>query len=625
MSFNSENNALKTILEIFNQLFKNEKIVDNKIILLNISNFIPSELISNKNNLSIKELNVNIENRTLESKDFYLMHLSEYASLILKGIKIELNSYYSFLYFMRIINYLNILISSNNNIIENKKIKIFFELFLIFLKKDKENYEKEDLNEAFFVGTFKELKKSYSNNLYKDSSLIEDTLKRWKKEYNKKLLNMIEITFSNIKNILKENTNPSDTSILKMKEIVNEIEGKVFNIYFKQIEDPYINDINNLGDLLDKVKNFYSNEEYLLFTNYCSEIIKSGEELEKEIDLKSLQKKENKSKYLKAYFTPDNTQNDINKLDSYKTYKKKMNYRMYLSSFKKFFDMNLNNEILICTILMENFRLGANNSLDLIENTENNVENLDNDEISEMIEDILNDNEFYKLFFLILKTDIVKKFFTNILYLDENGEEYNFVDSNIENSECFKNIYEKFMKYDDEDNSFQDFKNLIIIKTLSKGDRACVITKLKKIIINPSQFFIGKKIEKNAIKEIIKGYLLVILLHETEHFLRLLNEEKDVFNRTPRNKEGGRLFIKYIFGVESISHIDESQAKKLLNINNWKDHSIIKVIFDGQKENRDIDKYFQEIYPNSISFYSSKILDNIDDKEYKDEYAPLKK
>lgn len=302
-----------------------------------------------------------------------------------------------------------------------------------------------------------------------------------------------------------------------------------------------------------------------------------------------------------------------------------MNYRMYLSSFKKFFDMNLNNEILICTILMENFRLGANNSLDLIENTENNVENLDNDEISEMIEDILNDNEFYKLFFLILKTDIVKKFFTNILYLDENGEEYNFVDSNIENSECFKNIYEKFMKYDDEDNSFQDFKNLIIIKTLSKGDRACVITKLKKIIINPSQFFIGKKIEKNAIKEIIKGYLLVILLHETEHFLRLLNEEKDVFNRTPRNKEGGRLFIKYIFGVESISHIDESQAKKLLNINNWKDHSIIKVIFDGQKENRDIDKYFQEIYPNSISFYSSKILDNIDDKEYKDEYAPLKK
>ena len=85
-----------------------------------------------------------------------------------------------------------------------------------------------------------------------------------------------------------------------------------------------------------------------------------------------------------------------------------MNYRMYLSSFKKFFDMNLNNELLICTMLMENFWLGTNNSLDLIENTENNVENLDNPEISEMIEDILSDNKFYKLFFLILKNNIFK-------------------------------------------------------------------------------------------------------------------------------------------------------------------------------------------------------------------------
>ena len=458
--------------------------------------------------------------------------------------------------------------------------------------------------------------------MYKDPSSIKDVIKKWKTELNEILLNLIYYTFLHIQEILERNGNHLDRNITEMEAVVKEIKGNAFYLFYQKNENK---DNININNILEEVKKFYEKEEYLIFTNYCSEKIKNGEDFEKSIDFNFLSKNEIKSKYSDNYFTPKNTQNNIDdNLNDYNDYKKKMNDRMYLSSFKKFFDMNLDNEILFCSMLMPNFEFGATNQLELITNTENNVINLEDDEIREIIKEILNGDKFYKYFFSILKTDLVKKFLTNIIYLDENGEEYIFPDSKIENSECFKNIYEKFMKYDDEENSFKDFKNLIIIKTLSKGDRACVITKLKKYIINPSQFFIGNKIEKSEIKEIIEAYLIVIFIHETEHFLRLLNNNGEVFNRTPRKKEGGRLFIKYIFGVESISHINESQAKNILNLNNWKEHSKIKAIFDGQRENRDIDRYYQEIYPNSISFYSNKRL-NDEEKEFEDEYAPLRK
>jgi hypothetical protein len=486
---------------------------------------------------------------------------------------------------------------------------------VIFFKKKEENYEKEDLIEAFFLGTFNELKRNYPNILYKESSIIDDILQSWKKKYNQKLLKILFFTFNEIKEKLENYGNKSDQNITKMKDIIKDILGKVYYASYKETE--------NIDDILIKVNEFYKKKEYLLFTNYCSEIIKNGDTFEKNIDFNFLQDENNKSKYLDTNFSPKSMQNNIDNLEDYNDFKKKMKNRMYLSSFKKFFDMDLSNEILLCSLIDPKFVFFSEQSFDLIDNIEKNVENLENDETREIIKEILNDNKFYNLFFLILKSDIVKEFFTNNIYFDEKSEEYIISKSSIDDSECFKNIYLKFLKKYDDDNLFEDFKNLIIIKTLSKGDRACIITKIKKYIINPSQFFIGNKIEKNTIKDIITAYLIVILLHETEHFFRLLNDNNEVFNLTPRKKEGGRLFIKFLFGVESISHINEFQAKKILSIDNWKEHNTIKSIFDGEKENKDVDKNFQIIYPNSISFYSRERFNN---KNFDDgKIPPIKK
>ena len=130
-------------------------------------------------------------------------------------------------------------------------------------------------------------------------------------------------------------------------------------------------------------------------------------------------------------------------------------------------------------------------------------------------------------------------------------------------------------------------------------------------MINPAQFFLGKDIndnDNNKIKIILKGYLMVILLHETEHYFRLLNKNKKVFDFTPRENEGGRLFIKYLFGVYTINHIDEKQANLILNIENWSDHKKIKNIFSGQIEDyeeNDINEFILNHFTNSISFFKS--------------------
>ena len=200
------------------------------------------------------------------------------------------------------------------------------------------------------------------------------------------------------------------------------------------------------------------------------------------------------------------------------------------------------------------------------EDIKSNVDNLYNNEIEKIIEDILKENEIYQLFFTILKKNYVQKFFIE------------------KNSECFKSTYDKFIeKYIRNYEDFQDFKELIIIKTLSKGDKSYMISKLKKYIINPSQFFIGNKIKDNKtqIKIILKGYLIVILLHGTEYFLGTLNENKVASNKTPIKNEEGQLFLKYLFGIESISSISFEQAKRILNKENWNNPDEIKNIFKG--------------------------------------------
>ena len=376
-------------------------------------------------------------------------------------------------------------------------------------------------------------------------------------------------------------------------------------------------------ELIEKITNFYNNDEYLILINYCSEKKYEGEDIKIKINSSFLKNKENfKYKELNNQFILNDINSDLN---TYITLKNKYLETIELLLPKIFINIGLDNEILISSLL-EPYDITNNCSMfyKKYEDIKNNIDNLNNSEIEKEIEDILKEDEIYELFFRILETNYVKTFFTNIIYLGENDDEYQFLSSYEKDSE----IYEKFLKkYHRNYEKFKDFKELIIIKTLSKGDRAYVIPKLKKYVINPSQFLVGNKIKeyKTQIKTILKGYLIVILLHETEHFLRLLNEKNVVSNNTPRKKEGGELFIKYLFGVKTISNISFNQAERIIDLENWNNPEKIKNIFKDQQEEVIYDEYITYNYPDSISFYSTKKIINLYFNGNNNDYLPLKK
>ena len=102
---------------------------------------------------------------------------------------------------------------------------------------------------------------------------------------------------------------------------------------------------------------------------------------------------------------------------------------------------------------------------------------------------------------------------------------------------------------------------------------------------------------------------MFILLDETEHFLRALDEGNNVRPQTPKEKEGGRMFIKYIFGVQSINHINLEQTNKIFNKEIWKKHEILKTIFDGQLEDveeENINVFLSNYFKRSISFFNTR-------------------
>ena len=595
------NSVLRLLIEIFYYLRNNNSSFKQEAEEI-FMNFII------KNNIDIDNSSGDI-NFDFETKRFYIKILYQLNKIVNGDIKIKFNSYYSLLLVLKINNVLDIILSKNNkNVIDNPKVKIYLYLLFLHITGEKKIVEKLGLNEGFFLGTYKELMQEYPGYEYKDSKYIKDVINKWKKKIKISLryyfLNIFKKILEYLKNYGKE-----DDLIKRMK--------KDADIIYYELEK------NNLKGIENDLKKFYGNQDYLIILNYISEMFYNNDTIKEPIDSVLLNKI--KSKYCDIKID-DNLNLEFDR-DKYEEYQTTIKARMLLSYPKLIYDIGLDNEILICTLMQKNSENPYNSieNYKVMENINNNIENLDNTKVEEYVKKILDDNEFYKTFFSILESNLIKTFFCGNLYIEENETGVNILDSKIEGSECFEYAYKNFLKKYNKQN-FEDFKNLIIIKTLSKGTRACILTEFKIYIINARQLYIGADInEQNSeLKEILEGYLIVILLHETEHFLRLLDEgnNKNVRISTPKSKERGRLFIKYIFGVESISRISQEQAKIILNLDNWKDHKKIKSIFEGQLEEANVNEYYSKIYPKSISFYSTR--KNINETTKDNSYIPFK-
>ena len=146
----------------------------------------------------------------------------------------------------------------------------------------------------------------------------------------------------------------------------------------------------------------------------------------------------------------------------------------------------------------------------------------------------------------------------------------------INTSDNLFNNYNKFIN----DLNIELF-NLIIIMELPNGIKAFT-TNFLRIVLNCTDidFVEGNEIDEIKIKEnktlILKAYLIHILIHEINYFLkRYYNSDKEIdeFNTQKINGnsiEGGEQLIELIFNDKFIGKkIDLKTAKFILNINNW--------------------------------------------------------
>ena len=537
-----------------------------------------------------------------DTNELCIYFIKKFSGFFRQRIFLYFNSYYQILYFKRIINYMKLLIDANINIIEDDIVKVFFILLILFIEDNLEGGKTKkviDLDESFFLGTYIELNEKYGLKLpYKDSDEITNYIIYVKNIMNEFILYLIEQTFQDIINILKENGKKDDEIIQKMISKANDI------LYEKATLKDEISE-----NLINQISDFYSKEENLIFANYISEV--EDIYIEKNIDKEFLNKI--KQEYLHSEFNYNfknnisSNEKHLENLDNFINQRNKHYNKMKYTFCKEIIKFNLNKENNIFVLV----KFIASNNLLGIKNLQKQIENLNTDKIKNLIKEILNENDFYDKYFSILKCDIIKKFFTSHITTDEKNDEFHLQKEKSKDSENFSDIYFNFIqKYDKKEDNYNEFKKLIILKILTNGDRAYTLKIFKKIIINPSQFYIGEDIKEEInIKAILKGYLMVILLHETEHFFRAFDNSKNYFPKTPREKEGGRMFIKYIFDVQSINHINFEQANKIFCEDIWKSHEEVKKIFSGQLEDVDeenIGDFLLNYFKNSISFYSSR-------------------
>ena len=141
------------------------------------------------------------------------------------------------------------------------------------------------------------------------------------------------------------------------------------------------------------------------------------------------------------------------------------------------------------------------------------------------------------------------------------------------------------------------------------------------LFIKKSNLFLEKE-NKDIKKKILSSYLIILLIHEIIHLLKFLKksnfEKIEDLPSTPNGKEGGEMFINYLFGNPIITKIKEYQSDKILDINNWKDLSKLRDIFQINLNEHKDGNVDNEYY---ISFYNTNIKEEKKNDKYVKEFT----
>ena len=256
-----------------------------------------------------------------------------------------------------------------------------------------------------------------------------------------------------------------------------------------------------------------------------------------------------------------------------------------------------------------NYLNNKENKKFLFEKFPSNINNKNN--LEDLLNSIIEDTSFIRLLKDIMKSKVMRQAYTliNKWYMNKGkfdlkkesekvkDEKANSKEQNQKNKD--EKINEEFIINDEsilinkiplinyynnfcDDLENLDYSKIFIIMKLPNVIKGFTFRFLKIILnCNGIEFNLNKEEENpDIINELIKAYLVFVILHEQNHFMKR-NQNKGInFNlcKTPNInnvKEGGEQLIELLFDDILINNcINQKQAKYILNINNWNNKTL---------------------------------------------------
>ena len=444
----------------------------------------------------------------------------------------------------------------------------------------------------FFILCKNELESRY-NYFYNNFSTNQDL--HWKQSAEYEMLDLRErqkIIFEDILSTVSQYYYDKEeyTKYELTKEIINSFKEDRTKMDMDLLSENYFNN-PAYQDYIDK---------YIEYTvNVNGYQISDENKKNREQDKLFL---DNKIKYKKALFFPNLLKVDLNNVENC------VNFLYFMSNeIEK--DSNFNYD-------EEYEKFIEENELIIQESKE---------DLTKELKKIIEDKSFIYDFKQILNSSSVKNYLNKARKF--NDENYNIIFIENEEEIDYKNDDElslefgKFKKLLEADNNF--LSKLIIYKYLPKNIRAFV-NPLMRININPLFFKTTDSLTQEKRKVILKSYLFIILIHEIIYLLKFMKKEKipfDNIQKKAKEKEGGIMFINYLFDIPIIPCITYEQALKINEIKNWNNINELHCIFNEQKkiyetEKNNKRKFDISLYKfkDSISFSFSE-FDDEDEKE----------
>ena len=486
------------------------------------------------------------------------------------------------------LGYLRTLIDSNKykELYKDPIIKLDISLIIGYLVNKFEETIFKSIE--FFPICINELEKKYGKNQI-DNTIFDNDIKKDAKLIYEFFETQKRGNFSDLIEYLQKYYTDKALLSKEDREKIDEIKIKSENLTMEELDNNYINNEN-----FQKHLDVYLQKE-LSINGYIDKNYKEGKE------------------------------NEL-----YKEKKQQIKNHLFYSELFKI-DLNNINDCIYLLHFQENL-YKESEFYDTDEEFKKLISRRETNDFTENLKKIIEDESFIKDLKEILNQEFVKDYFEKARKFLNEEDEDNYDISFIEKEKVIKGQddflkdgYDRFKSFINTKNDF--FSKLFIFKYLPKYRRAFVDPNMR-IIINPIYFELSESLDEEKRDEIFRAYLLIIILHEIIHLVKFMNEKSISYKnilQTTKRKEGGKMFINYLFKTPMIYSINCKQASIINKPENWNKPELLSDIFKEQKEwfENNIKNKKEDInipHPkeeNSINFYLSLMDDDKNEKNSK--------